>query len=393
MKKTFFYQTVCSIFCLFLLGCSNSKNNQEQETTEKYELIKADSIMVESLEGIQITDYNPKTQRFLAFGIQTKSCLEIDIKGKIISKVNLSGEGPGNFGPGMDGLGYIDDLFLIKGFGKYLLYDNDWQFIDNFGFGTQSIPLFYISGAPITYTRGNESFIVDGIDQNAGGYIKLKNDHFSTAKMIDLISSEQEEVQQMIEYPEGSIYKSTETFYASCQPIMDFNHSQEQLVLSLPLEEKIYIYDVSRGFTLSKVLDLDLMGFHEPKGIPFEDQQKNSLKGFGPQNELNYVYMMINSSIIELSSIKDFIVVRHKTGVLGNASLSSYREASELAEKHSRYITTFLHQGKKILETEEPLSYIIPIDNFRFLSHYINEDEETDYAKYYIYELQKTSAN
>jgi hypothetical protein len=52
-------------------------------------------------------------------------------------------------------------------------------------------------------------------------------------------------------------------------------------------------------------------------------------------------------------------------------------------------LTVFFKQGEKILEVEERFTKIVQISSTKFLAHYINEEEELDYNKFYIYELKK----
>ena len=83
-------------------------------------------------------------------------------------------------------------------------------------------------------------------------------------------------------------------------------------------------------------------------------------------------------------------MLKHRTGV-ENKSITSYEEATGLARKDSRTINSFIIDGQVVYETEENFRYPIRIDEMRFMSPDLNEAEERDYNKFYIYELRTTN--
>jgi hypothetical protein len=381
---------------LFLLlivsySCSPQDNPNSISEAVAYELIKADSIRINKLEPIQITDYDTSNKRLLAYATATKKCLELDLAGNILNETDLTGEGPGHFGRGLTELGYFGEGKIIHGPAVYFTYDSDWTYEEKIVYGASgySIPLRYIDGAPVVIQEAGEDLLLRIIDHNAGGILKLEPGHFEKANMISLFRAGDTEGRPLLSYPENSIYSTSELFYNNHQPKLSFNKIKNQLVLALPLEQRLYIYDAGNGFSLLETVELNLTAFNnEPRGLPYEDQHKNGLKGFGPGNELNYVYGLTNSSILDIYSEGEVTMVVHKTG-FSNKAISNYQEASTIAKSESKTFTSVFVKGQKVFETEKRFPRLIRLSERQFLVPNINEEIERDYNQYDIYELNE----
>lgn len=388
--KTALSSILLIVVTLCCHSCGQRESTQGNNSGEAtYELVKVDSLIIDEIEILQITDYNPSTKHFLAYGTNSQDCMEIDRDGNIVNRINLSGDGPGQYGYAMNGLSYFDQDIIINGFGKYAIYDAEWKFKRNLPSDNLTSPLRYMSENPKKIVYAGELRLMQLVDQNVGGHIQLEEGHFTTAKMIKLVSSNEESTQPILAYPENSIYVSNETYYSQHQPLLSFNAAENKLYLALPLESKLFVHNLDDSLSLHKTINLDFADFTAPQGIPFEDQFKNSLRGFGPANELNYVYMMSNSAILDMSSVGNVTMVKHKTGIK-NKGITSYAEASNLAIKSSKTITSFIIDSKIVYDTEESIRYPVRIDEMQFIAPYLNDEVEVDYNKFYIYELQKT---
>lgn len=392
MKANHLQSLGIAIFSTFaIVSCSsNTSTSSERENSSlegSYELFKVDSLIVPVLEPLQITDYNPKTKRFLAYGTQSKACMEIDAEGNVLASVDLTGEGPGHFGEGMTELGYLGDDIIINGPNAYFTFDKNWSYKERIVYtsGGAFYPLGFISGAPETFIKNGVAKIIKPIDHTFFGSRVLSNDYFSTAFLTEYISSQTQESESVISYPEGTVYLSNTTFYPSPNAKISYNASASRLYVTLPLTPKLFVYDVDKNFELEKTLELDLKDFKEPRGIAFDDQSKR-----GPDNyRLSSVYDYLNSSIYEISSEGDITMVTYDTGVEGNEHVSTFKEISSIAKTESKVMTAFFLGDKKVLEMEKWFIKSVRISETKFLAHYVNEEEELDYNKFYIYELKK----
>tara|TARA_A100000171_G_scaffold40771_1_gene41339 strand:+ start:13616 stop:14800 length:1185 start_codon:yes stop_codon:yes gene_type:complete len=380
------------IFSLLAIASCSSNTSTENKNSNlegSYELVKVDSLMVPVLEPLQITDFNADTEKFLALGIQSKNTMEIDFEGNVTNKVDLTGEGPGHFGNGLTELGYWQDGMIIYGPNVYFTYDKEWNYtgriLDNAG--GFSLPLGFISGAPITLSKEGYPIVVKPTPHSQMGFRELPNDYFATAQLIELVSGSNLEIEGLLEFPENSVYKSQTTYYSSNEARLSADG--DKLYLALPLEPKLYVYDMRNDFSLLETINLDLPRFRKPQGIPFEDQHKNGLSGFGKSNQLNVVYEITNSLIYSISAKGDLVIVDYKTGLEEETNASTMQEAWAKTKTGSMELTVFFKQGEKILEVEERFTKIVQISSTKFLAHYINEEEELDYNKFYIYELKK----
>ncbi|WP_422355421.1 hypothetical protein [Roseivirga pacifica] len=371
---------------LLLLNTLNSNLFGQQ-----YEVVLTDSIIVESLEQLQITDYSPKKDRFLVYGTISKKCMEIDRNGKIISEVDLNGEGPGHFGQGISELGYFGDDIILNGANIYLTYDGDWNYKKRIVYtsGGGWYPIGWLPSTTESIVRSDKAAIVKPFDHSYFGTKRLPNDYFSKAKMIEVISSPSQESKTLLEYPKQSVYQSQSTFYNSHKATISYNSEKDRLYLALPLEPKIYVYDTD-DFSLLNTYTLDLTSFRTPQGIPFEDQHKNS-KGVSPLNQLSKVYGYANSMIFRLSSEGDITIVEYKTGFKKETNAKTLEEASAIFERENRQMTAFYKGDKKIADLEKRYNKIVRMTEYSFLAHEINTEEELDYSKFYIYELREVN--
>ncbi|MGB3152468.1 MAG: hypothetical protein WBB27_17570 [Maribacter sp.] len=382
---------VCATCLLTIISCSSESSENNTDTTQSnYELALVDSLIVPVLETLQITDYNAEKGKFLAYGTSTKTCMEIDWEGNVLKSIDLTGEGPGHFGQGMSALGYLGNNIVIEGAGAYFFYDADWQYMERLTPGSGYIPLKYIQVRPNVVEINGVNTVIKPKDQSYFGNIKLKEDHFNTAMMLEAFTAKSTEPTELLAYPDNSIYKTSDLYYSSHEPRISYNKSQTVLMLALPLEPKLYKYKLTdNGFKLEDSLNLDLRKFRAPQGIPYEAQHENSLKGFGRSNELNYVYSNLNSSILDVSSYGQITMVKYKTGATEPTSITQYQEALKFARLESKTWHSFFIQDKKVLESAIDLGLYVRLNETQFLSPYVNEDEELDYNKFYIYELKK----
>ncbi|GAB5528643.1 MAG: hypothetical protein Roseis3KO_04200 [Roseivirga sp.] len=390
-QKTLLLPLILLLLSTLVACSSESKNRTQADKAAQYNLIKVDSIRIDKLEAIQITDLDAENRRLLAYATSTKKCLELDMNGNILTEVDLTGEGPGHFGVGLTELGYFGDGKIIHGPAVYFTYADDWTYQDRIVYNANgySIPLRYIDGAPMVMKTESENLLIRVIDHNAGGVLKLEPGYFETASMISTFRAGAEEGRQILSYPENSIYRTSDLFYNAHRPKVSFNRFKNQLVLALPLEQKLYRYDVDNDFALVETIDIVLTGFNtELRGLAYEDQHKNSLKGFGPSNELNYVYSLTNSAILDVYSEGDVTIVAHKTG-FSNSSITNYREANSLARTESKTITSFFIGGKKVFETDERFPRLVRLSERQFIVPNENEEIERDYNQYDIYELSE----
>ncbi|KYG81364.1 hypothetical protein EV198_1536 [Roseivirga ehrenbergii] len=393
MKANHFKSLGIAIFSTFaIVSCSsNSSTESENSNLEgNYELVKVDSLMVPVLEPLQITDFNPKTNRFLAYGTQSKACMEIDAEGNVLSSVDLTGEGPGHFGPGMSGLGYLGDNIVVEGAGAYYFFDADWNYLEKFTPGSGYIPLSYISGKPDAVEINGVNTVIKAKSQNYNGNVELKEGHFNTAMMLEAFNSKSQEPTELLPYPENSIYRTSELYFDGHEPKISYNKQKEELILMLPLEPKMYKYELKNNrFEFVSTSNLDLKNFRTPQGIPYEDQHKNPLKNFGRSNELNYVYRVLNSSILDVNSYGEITMIRYKTGAKEPTNIIRFEEALKYAKSESETLYSFFVKDKMVLETDIDLGRYVRLSETQFLVPYVNEEEELDYNKFYIYELKK----
>lgn len=372
---------------IYLILTSLFLNTHSYGQKQKYEIVLVDSILIESLEQIQITDYSPTKDRFLAYGTSTKKCMEVDRDGNILSEVDLTGEGPGHFGQGITELGYFGNDIIINGPNVYFTYDENWNYKERIVYtsGGAWLPLGMISGAPEVFIQNDTPHIVKSLDHTYFNTRRLPKEYFLSASLVEHISANDQEL--VIPYPKNSVYLSNDAFYPSTNAKICFNRSKSRMYLSLPLVPKLYVFNVEQDFSLERTIDLNLKSWKKPRGISFEDQLKK-----GPDRyPLSQIYSYLNSTIYEISCEGDISMITHDSGIEGKEHVNTYKEISEIAKRENKVYTTFYLRNDKILEVETRFLKPVRISETTFLAHHINENEEVDYSKFYIYELKKVN--
>lgn len=380
---------ILSLLCIEATGSSKLDTLKHPAQKATYQLVKTDSIIVNKLSIIQITDYNPKTKRYLAYDQVSKACMELDQNGKILKEVDLTGEGPGHFGRGMSAMGYIGDTKVIEGGASYIFYDEDWNYLNKYTPGSGYLPSGPLPNDILGIAMDSENFIVKPIDQNYFGSKKLENHHFLTASMIEVFNGTSIKPNPFLAYPDNSVYQQKKVYYDFHRPHLSVNKTNQLLYLALPLEQKLYVYDLKKGLKLQEITTLKLEGFNSPEGISFNDQHKNPRKGFGPSNTRNTILNVTNSAIMDISSEGSTTILVHKTGTK-RSDFTDVNKAYEAAKRQNKYFTSFMKNGEVVLSLEQRFKQMVRLDENRFITPYLSsEDEELDYNKFYIYELQK----
>ena len=237
---------LCLIILPLHMACSGQNQAETQSPTDiTYELVKIDSIRIDKLETVQITAYHAATNRFTAYGTSTQKCFELDRQGNVLSEVDLTGEGPGHFGRSITELGYMGGQKIIHGPMMYLLYDEDWSYqrrivYEASGYNTK---VSYIDGAPLAVAIKDSYAIAKPKDHNSSGFIKLDEGYFEQANMLEIIDAESGKSQSILNYPDNTIYRTDNRYYQSHNAIPAFNNATGQLLLALPLEQKLYVYE------------------------------------------------------------------------------------------------------------------------------------------------------
>lgn len=394
MKHNKLLSLITTLFLLVVtLSCSDNSGSKTNSNSIQYELVKVDSLIINSMEELQITDYSPKKNKFLAYGTSSKNCMEIDREGNILNRIDLSGEGPGHFGPAMTELGYFEDGFVIKAPGVYNVFDEKWNYLYNLPYKAAgySIPLKYISGKPVVADINNTPAVLESNDESYDGNVVIEEDYYQKTNLVKVYQKGDEEGKGVLYYPENSLYQNTNIFYSNHKAKLAYNWSDNRLYVSLPYEKVIYAYELFPEIRLVESDSLELTHFKEPQGIPFEDQHKNPLKGFGASNKLNYVYAMTNSSILGIQSKEKTLLVTYKTGTEGPANFANHNEAMPVLQKENKTYTAFFRDGKKVFETSDKLLRNILMNGSQLVVPYIDQEVEIDYNLYYIYELREVN--
>lgn len=374
--------------CCLIYSCSTNKEAEDQTAeAAQYKLVKVDSLLIQVSEPLQITDQHPDNGNFLAYGIASQKCFELDRNGLVLSEADLSGEGPGRFGKSMSELGYLGDTKVINGPNTYLLFDDEWNYQTKLVYDNDGTASYfgYIAGAPLTVDVAGDPLIIRATSQSLFDFKKLEPDHFSSAPVATLHATKAK-VKAVLNYPTSSIYQSQDTYYIDHSPLLSFNRQEGLLYMAMPLEQKLYVYDMKQE-ALVQTIDIKLNSFKDPQGIPFADQGKEpKING---ANELSRVYQATNSAIKRINSAGVITIIEHKTGTRQKTGLTNYKVARQRAKEENKNYTSFIKEGKTIYETEQVFKRLVRLSENRFMIENIDKEVERDYNQYDIYELQK----
>ena len=391
MKKICFF--FLPLLFIQLIACeSNTELASDESAITKYELVKADSIIVDYMENINILDYDREREIILGYHSRSGDYIEFDLNGNILNEVNLIGEGPNDHGKNTYQVNYIGGGKVgVAAIGRYFIYDSDWEL--------ESKVDFDFAGSYRVTASG--SYITSGFSQSQNAsspFITISSVGFDVRKKEDLqnphlfnVNVKTGEGMYFHHFPDSSFYvQSDQLFINMMDQISSYNIEKKVLDVIHRAEPILYRYDVSMAEP--KLIDsyrFEYENPNSPRGIPFDSPAEVMMGGGG-------AIIYANQLLTDIQSFGDLQLIsyleRHPLSDMINPSSMDGKLLREIYESPAKRWSYLIKDGKRISENIPSISpgIALQLGNGRFLSrNYVDPDIERDTQLFYIYELRE----
>jgi hypothetical protein len=360
--------------CFF--SCDLDSNNKEKvERNLNTQFILKDSILLDYLGNVQITDYLSQKQSYLGLDLSSNSIIHFNDKGEMLYDPILTGEGPGLITGTIFSLGYLNDESILVQT-RIALYKLNFK-----GDILKKIDLpnetLYSYGRFTNYVRGKKVYL---LHDNNTALRPIYREYFDQVRHVTVVDLEDESINTVIPFEDESMYKNNDYYYRMSIPAISLNKIDSSINIIYPYEKKIYQYEIGNSYSLRNIIDTNPSNFKEP-------ERANYSSDFNTMKSLAY-----DSYYLNIFNNSNFIMIEYVTGLpLTISPPQSLSELNELfIDNNERYYEIF-KDGKKVGEDLRRPSGMMDLkyfhENNTVLFQLDKRKVEKDYEVFYIYEI------
>jgi len=361
------------ITTLFIISCNKESDEDQENITSRSQFVLKDSILVDYLGNIQLTDYHSATESYLGLDISSNAIIQFNREGEILYNPIKSGEGPEFVTGRIFSLGFSENRSILAQT-RSALYELNFQgdILKKIKFPKESLY------SNIRYTNsviGNKVLL---LHDNNTDLRPDKRQYFDEVRHITVVDLETGEVTFKIPFQEGSMYKNEDFYYRTTTPAFSLNMVDSTINIIYPHEKKLYQYALDKDFSLKNIFNTNPENFKEPEKASYGE-------------ELNIMRSLAyDSYYLNIFNNKEYIILEYMTGL--PETVSPPKAVVDLnnlmIENNNRYYEIFKN-GKKIgSDIEQPkgmmdLRYFH--ENNQVVFQLDKREAEKDYEVFYLY--------
>jgi WD40 repeat protein len=350
----------------------------------QYKLEKVKEFQINSLNSIDIVDYDPKQKRYL--GVEkTKGFVVIilDEKGNILQRKNLEGQGPGQFRTAINCLGYSDEN------GIWILTPNQVLYFNyelNFHKERKIHPknMFYVDGLtePISYfyrkTTGNSLAFIPYPSSTS---LFVRPQDFRNENLIEIYDSKLEKSYYLAPVADRPLsQKLDKSLNAIYKPIFSLDRKNDKLFVTASLDNEITVIDVQSGKTLSKIK----INHDEFKSIKMPSLSAKTLSSYNQYTltSLNRKLLHLDNGLLVLNYVREIPYGTFEQKIGEDKTYHHFRDPD--------YHRLIIFDQEKQLSEDLQIPYgeiKISLPGNSILIKLLNPEEEEDFIRYGIFEL------
>ncbi|MCH7412836.1 hypothetical protein MM213_05010 [Belliella sp. R4-6] len=358
-----------------------------QKVNAQYKFEKNREFQIKSLNSVEIVDYDPVKQQFLAYekGGGEFVVVLLDDKGRILQKKDLNGQGPGQFSSAMNFLGFSDteDIRVITP-NQMISYDRKLNFkeskkfvIDNpfFVFGGSKAPVFYYKNGQkdnlvfTTYPSGTSRFMRE---KSLEKHHLIEMHELNSKKTFHLVPIAHRPIFKHLDNTINSMYK----------PIFTQDKKSNQLYVTASLDNEITVFDLQSGKTISNI-KINHGDFGSFKKFPISDKD---LPSYPPYTlaSMNLNVYHLDGGLVLLDYVKEIPYGTFEKKKKEDAQYHHFQDPD--------YHRVILFDERKQLSNDMKIPYgqiKIAMPNNSILIKLLNPDEEEDFVRYGVYQVSK----
>ncbi len=370
-----------SMFSILLI-IFNYKSSFSQNNIQKTSEFK-----INSLNSVEIVDYDPVKKQFVAFEKGDKDFVVIllDEKGAILKRKELQGQGPGQINTAMNFLGFGEngDIWAITT-NLLLSYDRNLNFKESKKFALSNPFLtFFNSPAPVYFYKGNdkENLVFATYPSRTARFMSVKS--FENQSLIELFDMKSGKEYYLAPISERPLYQHLDiSIKAMYNPIFTMNKKKDQLFVTSTFDDEITVIDLQSSKTISKI-KVKHGEFGSFKKLPISRENLPN-SGFNSLASRNSNLLYLDGGLVVLDYFKEIpeMVFERKT-----RQNKYYRHPYD-PDYHR--IIIFDEEKQLSKDLEIPYGQIkIAMPNNSILVKLINPDQEEDFVRYGIYQITK----
>jgi hypothetical protein len=371
MSKCF----IVVISFISLLSCRFEPSTNDDDLGADSKFILKDSIVVDYLGNLQITDYLEDKQSYLGLDLSNNSIIQFNKDGDILYEPIIGGEGPEDIRGTIYSLGYSKSNSLLAQT-RTFLYELNFQ-----GDILKKIKL--PDGDLYTMMRLTNSVIGDKVlllHDNNTDLRPIFRDYFHEVRNITVIDMKTEQVTFEVPFEDSSLYKNNDYYYRITCPSFVVNTLDSSVYVLYPYEKKIYQYDFSKGFLLMKVIETNPEHFKEPEKARFGSD-------FNIMKSVSY-----DSYYLNIYNNRTYTLLEYVTGMPKTISQpGSIAGLNELLTDHNNRYYQVFKNGEKIGYDIERPSGMMDLRYFHQNNQAVfqldKRKAERDYEVFYLYEV------
>lgn len=365
-------------FILLIIICSCGSQEESQNTSvlpNSLEFILKDSIVLDYLGNLHITDYDKESKSYLSLDLSNNSIVQFNYAGEILYDPIQSGEGPDVVNGTIYSLGYSGNKSLFAQTRTTLYELNfDGKILRKIKLPTETI---YTNMRLVNYLFDNKVFL---LHYNNTELSPREKAYFQEAKHITIVDLETDEVTVEIPYENESMYQNDEYLYMDSGATFSLNKSDSLLNVIFPFEHKIFQYDLSRNYEFIGVINTHPENFKEPEKVLFN-------------NEMDVMKALAyNSNYLNIFNNEEFIILEYTTGIpLIISPPKSLPELNELFRLHNNRYYQIFKDGEKIGNDIEKAKGMMDLkylhQNNQVVFQLDKNNAERDYEVFYLFEV------
>jgi hypothetical protein len=366
---------LAAILSFLFISCGNYEKKEKDKLVSNSQFILKDSIVVDYLGNLHITDFNEEKDSYLALDLSSNSIIQFNQEGEILYEPITTGEGPEYIRGTIFSLGYSEDQSLIVQT-RTILYELNYE-----GEILRKIRLpdgnIYTNMRLVNYAFDNNVFL---LHDNNTDLRPIYREYFDEVKHITIVDMESELVEFIIPFEEKSMYKNDNYYYRTSIPAFSLNKKDSSINLIYPYEKKIYQYDLVEDYILNKIIDTNPENFKEPEKANFNSE-------FNTMKSLAY-----DSYYLNIYNNSEYVVLEYVTGLPYTISApQSLTALNDLLKDHNNRYYQFFKNGEMvggdIKQPEGMMDLKYLHENDQVVFQLDKNNAERNYEVFYVYEI------
>ncbi|AWW30284.1 hypothetical protein DN752_09200 [Echinicola strongylocentroti] len=361
---------VCSFF-----GCSGGNNEIIGTSgTQAFHLEIVDSIRIDYLGDLEITDIHQETAEILGFNFRTKDLVIFDQTGKIIEQFSRGGDRPNPINS-MVSLGFYkgDKLLVANNNGMLAVFEKN-------GVHIEDIPLPF----QIQYFNWTQRKKIYSLSDSLllGQIAELKNFNGYEEYYLNFIDLKTGELTPALSIPDSSKYSSGD-YYFSLYPYI--TKMGDYLYMLLSNEPALHVYKLE-GMNVGYVETIEFGGDEFVEVISSKDHEDFDF-------EMNFDQMQ-PGAVEGFFDVGDFLVAYFRKGIDATVYKEEFSDDPLLTMQMNPHYLAVFDEEHKLLNNgvEVPLQVgfiqgVMPDGRLLAKKNKYLLKEEEDFEMYYLMEL------